>query len=250
MTKKPDQKAMLWRYVHQAVDTEEDKNALEEALQTEGPMRKELKEIQRTHSMLKNLMPLVGQSDDQVIDTVVQAWDHEQAANTLDDCTKPTPKLKGNRLIRFPVKLGMALAASICVFIGIQAILWTPIRWRVQYGDLEYRGEVPIVPVYSRQEMKSYSRILMSSVEDAYESKLGLSKKPEKSPLKRRWNMSLFFQELPGGWLSVTASLHEESSRGVDSWKELFESKASITERLPEFANQIALDLVDHTSNQ
>ena len=250
MTKKPDLNEMLWRYVHRAVDTEEDKNALEEALRTEESMRRELQEIERTHFMLEKLMPRIDQSDDEMIDTVVQAWDDEQAANTHDEYTEPIPNIKGNRWIRFPMKLSVALAASIAILIGIQAIFWTPIRWSVQFGDPEYRGEVPMVPVYSRQEIKSYSRSLMSSVKDAYENKLDMMKKPEGSALKRQWNMSLFIQELPGGMLSVTASLDEESPLDVDPWKEFFETKASITERLPDFADQIASDLVDHVSTQ
>ena len=86
---------MLWRYVHRAVDSEEDKHALEEALRTEESMRRELQEIERTHFMLEKLMPRIDQSDDEMIDTVVQAWDDEQAANTHDEYTEPIPNIKG-----------------------------------------------------------------------------------------------------------------------------------------------------------
>ena len=82
MSKQTHSKQDIWGCIHGEMEASPMKE-LKLAAGNEPGLREDLTEIQRTHHALQELMPIVDQSEDELVNEILHAFDHE-ALEELD----------------------------------------------------------------------------------------------------------------------------------------------------------------------
>jgi len=240
MNEETHSKQDFWACVHGEMEA----GPMEDLKQTaarEPGMQEDLNQIQRTHQALQELMPVVDRSDDELVDEILQAFDHD-ARDTGAEA--PAKQDSPGKVISFPWPLAATVAACFAVFLGIQAATSGPLGWNVDVraqGGL--RGVMPDdVVLYSTKELRNHAGTLKSAVNQAYLESLATSN-PGGTTVKPKWKMNLSVEEPRPGALYVSVRATGGSPEQTLEWHEDFENRNTVPQELQRFADEIASQL-------
>ena len=240
-----------WSFVHGEMDEEAQKE-FKEMMAQDQDLRKEIEEVKQTNAYLRTLMPLLDQSEQDLEENLLQAWEATQEEEAHQDKKKdnaipfPAPrKRKEPILLRPQARLVLAMAACILVFVGVYHYTASPIKWMApEIVPIKYRGE-NIEGVYTPQELKQYASQLKSTIDERYESLLAEAK-TERQPSKARpWTLHMRMQEINGGTLRVDVKAYKKDNTvPIQSWSEFYESKDLFQSEIDNFSASVSTYLI------
>lgn len=235
MSKQTHSKQDIWGCIHGEMEAGPMKE-LKLAAGNEPGLREDLTEIQRAHHALQELMPIVDQSENELVNEILHAFDHEALETSAEP---PAKEERPGKIISFPWPLAAAVAACFAVFLGIQAATSGPLGWSVAVTQQTARGDVEL---YSKKELQKYAGTLKSSVNQAYRKSLANSN-PGGTTVKRKWKMDLKVEEPRPGALDVMVYATGGSPAQALEWHKVFDDRNNVPQELRQFADEIATQL-------